>query len=328
MWNERYSQALTALMGITVSLLLTACGPRISAVHSETTEKLMISLPSLVIDVQSDGEMLVGGQTISEIGSALGQDLSVGSLDPALVDFLTQGAIQHIQIDNSPDGPRLLINGEPIPSIGWDGDSLASLAVALELFGVQSPGLNELLPLVKDLGVGLTIRLPVPVGVEPIPLHVTGEDSSAARAEAGRAAWLEAIGNQPLHFQLELNFDNNGVATVGGIGQGWLSDLDLPLSGLNQPPEVIQSIRDLGIDRLSLASNEDGIGLLLNDDELPSVTWGEGEVTHLLRIGLQAGLQEPLSDMDPNVIRLLTTAERWLPAVQSTEVQLSVNFNE
>ena len=328
MRSRRAALAVVILVTLTLLTMLAGCGPRIGAVESVAPDELVISLPSLVIDVQPDGEMLIQGRTLAEIGALLGQDLAVGPLDPGLVKFLVHGDIQHIQLDNTPDGPRFLINGEPIPSIRWDTESLSSLAVALEMVGVQAPALKKLLPLVQDFGLGLTVRFPLSPDAEPIPLHVTGPDSSASKARAAREAWLAAIGNRTPNLQLALHFDSNGVASFAGASQGLLSSLGLPLDGLSQPPEVIKSFRSLGIEQLTLSSGGDGVRVIINDDELPAMTWADGEMTHLLKIALQTGLQDSLISMDPNIARILDLIERWLPAVQTTEMQLTVTFGE
>ena len=61
---------------------------------------------------------------------------------------MVNSQIQHIQIDNTPEGLLILINGKPIPSLGWDGESLVATAEVMEEFGADVvPLLDKILPL-------------------------------------------------------------------------------------------------------------------------------------------------------------------------------------
>lgn len=329
MWKRRTPPTLTFLIlgALTLGMLvLSSCGPRVGAVEATPSDNLLVSLPSLVIDLQSDGRLQIGGQPLADLAAAMGQELDIDPLDPIIVEALMNGNIQHVQLDNAPEGPLLLFNGQPIPSISWDADSLAALGATVDLFGTEPQSLHELLPLVRKLGVGATIRLPLADGAEPIPLYVTGEGSNAAKAQASQDMWLDILGDDPLRLKVGLNYAKDGTASLAGINAGWLSNLGIPLNGLNQTPALMQSVAELGIERISLSSDADGIRLAINDSPLPAIAWTDGEVTHLLRIVLQVALQESPGDLNRNVERIVAFIEEWLPAAQTTELELSVDF--
>ena len=80
--------------------------------------------------------------------------------------MMTLYDIQHIQIETTADGLLILINGQMVPSIAWDGEKLVATADALKTFGASVALLDKVLPLVQHLGIGVTLRFPVAQGAE------------------------------------------------------------------------------------------------------------------------------------------------------------------
>jgi hypothetical protein len=288
----------------------------------------VISLPSLVIDIQEDGEIVIAETPVVDLAAAFDQDLALEPLNPAIVDLLVRSNIQHIQIDNAPSGPLLLINGEAIPSIHWDESSLTMLGLVLEVLSGEENGLDVLLPIVRQLGVGLTVRLPIAPEAEPIPLAVTGESSAAGRALARQANWLEIREGEPLRLKLRIHYSADGRASLKAADEGVLSLLGIPLHNLDQSAETMQAIHELGIETLTLSSNQDGIALAINDQPLPSIAWTEGELSHLLTVALQVGLQEPADEFNRLIVRVLNFVERLLPIVQTSDLTLEITFED
>ena len=172
MRSGRWTVLLTVLLvGL---LMMSACAPRATGgeiAASAAEADVAVDLPALVLDIQPDGSLSVGGLPLKELGAVVGQDLSAANLGPDTAAALASAGIQHIQIDNTPDGLLVLVNGKPIPSLAWDGESLVTTAEVVEQVGGPSVALlDKLLPLIGKMGLGVIVRAPVPEGADRLPL--------------------------------------------------------------------------------------------------------------------------------------------------------------
>ncbi|HXF62598.1 MAG TPA: hypothetical protein VNK95_13335 [Caldilineaceae bacterium] len=304
-------------------LVLAGCGPRAGAAAAAPAAEsaVVVSLPALVLDVQPDGSITVGGQSLAQVGAMIGQDFSTFTLPADQVQLLTLSNIQHIQIANSPDGLLILVNGQPMPSLAWDGEKLVATAEVLQSLGGGIALLDKLLPLIQNLGIGVTIRFPVAEGAELIPLEVT-DSETAQRALELQQEFLNAVGAPPT-FQVTINYAADGTWTMGDLTQSDISQVaGMPMNALNLPPNLIQTASAAGIDTISLYTNPDGIFIAINDRTLPYITWAEGRVNNVLALLEQTGLL----GADPNMQVAIETVESLLPAVQASDVRLNINF--
>ena len=79
------------------------------------------------------------------------------TLDQATIERLASAGIQHIQITNTPSGLRILVNGQPLPSLVWDANSLDALLEILKpLEPTAITSLGNLLDAVTILGSALS----------------------------------------------------------------------------------------------------------------------------------------------------------------------------
>ena len=117
MLKQRRNLWLGALL--VVVLIVVGCAPRASSgniVAESGDSKLMVDLPALVIDVDDQGQLSMGNVPLAEVATMLPpEQLETLKVDPATVTFLTESNIQHVQIDNSPTGLIIMVNGKPIP---------------------------------------------------------------------------------------------------------------------------------------------------------------------------------------------------------------------
>jgi hypothetical protein len=279
----------------------------------------------LVLDVQPDGSISVGGQALTELGGSLGADLSTVALTPDMVDLLTAYGIQHIQIDNTPEGILILINGQAIPSLAWDGEKLVATGEVLETFGAGVALLDRVLPLLTQLGIGVIIRFPLAEGEEALPM-VAPPSEAAARALEAQQDFLAAVGTPPT-FQLTIAYGPDGTWSIADVAQAeWSELLPVPPDMLNLSPELIQSLSAAGIDEIGLATNPDGIFISINGKTLPYITWADGRVSQLLTLAEETGLLAQVLGDDPNMAAIMDTVESLLPAVQASNVNLRVTF--
>lgn len=283
--------------------------------------QVVVDLPALVIDVQTDGSMTIGDQSVAELGAMVGQDLSTLVVPADTVSFLTQAGVQHIQIDNTADGILILVNGQAIPSLAWDGEKLVATGEVLETLGGGLALLDKLLPMIRSLGLGVIMRFPVTSGTEALPF-VAADDETATRALAAQQEFLDAVGTPPT-FEVTVTYAEDGTWNVAGLSQAELAQfLPAVQNTLNLPLNVIQTASAAGIDEITLSTNTDGIFIAVNGKTLPYITWADGRVNHILTLAQQTGLL----GTDLNAQTLINTVEGLLPAVQASNLKLTVNF--
>jgi hypothetical protein len=282
-------------------------------------------MPALVLDVQPDGSISVGGQPLTELAGGLGANLAALSFPAETVDLITAYNIQHIQVDNTAEGLLILVNGQSIPSLAWDGEKLVATAEVLETLGAGVALLDRVLPLLTNLGIGVIIRFPLAEGAEALPM-VAPENEAATRAIAAQQEFLAAVGTPPV-FQVTIAYAADGSWTVADLPQAELAQL---IPGATQlltlPATTVQGMTNAGITEIGLATNTDGIFISINGKTLPYITWADGRVNHLLTLAEETGLLSQVVGADPNMVAILDTVESLLPAVQASNVSLRVTF--
>lgn len=325
-FRSRLTIVLTFMLS--AMLVLAGCGPRATGgqlASAAEASQVVVDLPSLVIDVDSSGQVSLGGVAVSEVGGLVGQDLSALSLPADTVSFLTASNIQHFQIDNTPNGILILVNGTPIPSLAWDGESLVATAEVLETFGAGITLLDKVLPLVRNLGIGVTIRLPLAEGATPVALVDTDSEVARQSLEA-QQEFLAAVGVPPT-FQLVVNYADDGTWSVGDLSQAeWSEIAPIPWDALNLDPALVQGASASGIEEIGIATNAEGIFISVNGRTLPHITWAEGRVNHVINLAAQTGMLDMVLGADPETSALLDTVQSLLPAVQASDVNIKVVF--
>jgi hypothetical protein len=316
---------LLVSMLLVAGLLLTACGPRAGGgemAAKASAKDLVVDLPALYIDLDTEGNASIGGTPVAQL-AAMANGAIPSSFDKAWVNHLTVTNIQHIQINNTANGIMILANGEPIPSLGWDGDALVATAETLGMLGANvGPQIAKILPLVRDLGIGVVIRIPVAQGTALIPLVVQGDQTAAAMAKKAQDEYLKAVGNPPV-VRVTLAYGQDGTFSVADISGTDLAALGIKLDTLNMPPGSIAQMQKLGIKKVNLASNSQGIFIGINDKILPHITWDNGEINHVLKLAGQMGLLQQIQGYNEGVQQMI---ESFLPAVQASDVNLTVTF--
>lgn len=307
-------------------LVLSGCGPRVGAADAAASpdDVLVVSLPALVLDVNEAGEISLGGTPLAALGAMAGQDLSDVALPADVVNMLVAANVQHIQLNNTDNGLDILLNGEAIPSLGWDADSLEMLVSLLGGLDFDLGGADSLLPLLTNVGVGATLQLPLAPGATPIPLEVTGAESAGADAQAAQSQFLSTVGTPP-QLQIVVTYAADGTWTVAGLTEAEWSELTgAPWDQLNLPPEVMAGAQAAGIESFTFSTNPDGIFFTINDQPLPYLDWSGGSINHLLEIVLASGLLGDVGGDD--VEGLMAFINQLLPALQTADVMVKVNF--
>lgn len=311
-------------------IVMAGCAPRATSgiTAGQAAEgALVVDLPALVMDFGADGKPSVGNVPLAQLGATFAPGmLDQVVMDPAMVTMMTESNIQHIQIDNSPGGLLLLINGEPIPSIKWDGEILSATGGLISQLGAGTPVLEKMLPVLANLGLGVIVRFPLQDGVAAIPTYVEGGEAATAARQA-QDSFLASVGDTPPTITLPVFYDEDGGWRVGDLSDAeWTNLTGLPLQAARMQPQMMQSIVNSGITEVSIFTNAEGLHLSINGRELPYIGWADGEINHLLALSDQLGLWNTLADSGMNMGELIGMVETLLPAVQSTNTNINVYF--
>jgi hypothetical protein len=311
-------------------IVLAGCAPRATGglTASQVTEDaLVVDLPALVIDIDATGTPSVGNVPLAQLGAQFAPGLlDQVVVDAAMVGLMTESDIQHIQIDNTPSGLLLLVNGQPIPSIKWDGQILSNTGSLVNLLGAGTPVLEKMLPVLANLGFGVIIRFPLQEGMAAIPTYVEGGEA-ATTARAAQEQFLATVGNTPPSITVPVFYDETGGWRVGDLTEAeWTSLTGVPFEAARLGPEVMDSIIASGITEVSVYTDSDGLHLSINGLQLPYIGWADGEINHLLDVSEQLDLWATLADSGMNMGEVIGLVETLLPAVQSTNTNINVYF--
>jgi hypothetical protein len=247
-------------------------------------------------------------------------------LDASMVGLMTESNIQHIQIDNSPSGLLILVNGQAIPSIRWDGQILSDTGGLISQLGAGTPVLEKMMPVLANLGLGVIVRFPLQEGIAAIPTYVEGGEAATAAHQA-QQQFLATVGDTPPSITLPIFFDENGGWRVGDLSETeWSNLTGQPFLSARLNPANVQQIMSAGITEISIYTRSDGLHLSINGRELPYIGWADGEINHVLDLADQLGLWNTLADSGMNMGEIIGMVETLLPAVQSTNTNINVYF--
>lgn len=294
-------------------LLLSACGPRaIQPAEAASADEtaLVVQLPAIYLDVAADGQITPAEGPLSTLLTSLGVDISSLSMSAETVDKLVSNNIQHIQIDNQPDGLHLFINGDAYPTIAWDEASFDSLINVLEILEVDLGEAANLLPLLPDIGVGIVLQLPT-TGT-PAPL-ATGQAATTNNDNT-----LQAALDAPIALDLSLNYAADGSFQLQGLNPFMLGMI--PSDALQQSPDTLSSITERGIESLSILARPTGLVIMINGEALPYLrSTDEEQLLRTIELLLQVAGGDEAAQMG-GLIRQI------VPALWRQGLRLSVNF--
>ena len=324
-----------AVLLIIAALILSGCAPRSGAGSSAMmadSDELFIDLPAIVIDFASDGSPSIGGMSVEDMSATSNMDMSALStlaIPADWIHYFTATNIQHMEVNNGADGISLMVNGQPIPSLMWDEGSLVATAAIVERFNFMViPTFNKVLPLVQNLGISVILRFPVMAGADMIPMMVEGDGSAADMAKMAQEEFLAAVGAPP-KINLPVMYNADGSWSLGDLTDTeWSSLTNVPLQALRLESGLIFALSTAGVSSMTLATDPTGIHISINGTKLPYLSWGSGEVQHMLALSQQMGLlagsgaMVSMADMDA----VLSMIEALLPIIQVADVSISIHL--
>jgi hypothetical protein len=319
-----------ALWMLLLPLVVTLAGCSARPGASETAAAspapdLLLDLPAITLRYDQDGIVSLGNVPLSQLGTLVPPGLvSQLTLTKEAVAGLVDANVQHVQITNTPTGLGILVNGQPLPAPRWDATSLANALDLAKAAGATLPAeLQNVLPKLPDIGVGVTVQFPLAQGALPIPLP-----GATTEAAATRAAMLEkfrADSGGGIAVRIPVVYDADGDYSVEGVTDAqWQLLTGFPFGALRLSPGVIQGFRAAEITGAQVRTDVDGIHLAVNGKELPALGWELDGLPTLLQVGSQAGLLDLPEGLTPDLVAQVIAAVG--PALESSNVEINVTF--
>lgn len=219
-------------------------------------DRTWFNLPSVPVNVKADGAMDLYG-------------IGLGALPAAQVQQLQSLGAENIEARVGANGIYVYLNGKDLPYVAWDAASQANLGNVLGALGTAVP---VDLSLLRTIGLGAAIKLPPPEGQAAMNIpRWTGETLVTPTQPV--------TGTEPLNLSL-ISFDANGQANVAGISAETLAGLGVAVPQLT--PEQMNLIKAIGLDKLTITSQPNGIDIVANGDQpWPSLAYDEQRLDSL-----------------------------------------------
>ena len=286
------------LVLIIASMLLGACG-------GSGAGSTWFNLPSVPVKIQADGSAKLFGFALLG-GSPL---LTVDQ-----VSQLQAANVQQLNIRVGHNGVHPYANGEDLPYIAWNDDSFATVQEILpKVPGLANAGtISTGLTWARRIGLGAALNLPVAAG--QTALHIPRRKGETTFTPETPDA--TTIGP----FDLSgLAIDSSGGVSLDGMP---LSQLESALGmsfGLDAilSPDLLNTLKTIGAETISIATNPNGIDFGMNGKPLPSLAYDSAS------LGRTMGLVEPFVS-DP---ALVAQIKDLLPKLPGADVKIVAALN-
>lgn len=269
-----------AVVVLAASLILAACG-------GGTTGSTWFNLPSIPVNFGADGSATVLGFNIGQI------------LPAATLQQLQGAGVHKLEVRIGYNGIHVYNNGIDLPYLSWDADAVTTLQDLLR----QNPSIPNntlianLLPWLRTIGLGVALNLSPEAG------NVTrwsGETNFTPETPASVIGPFELGG---------IAFDDSGNLRIGSVPGSVLG-----LAGPLLPPDVLNLLASMGIDKLQVNVDPNVIALSMNDRALPGLAYDSGSLA----------AARPL--IDAFAPTLGPTLDTVLPVLQAADLDLAVSF--
>lgn len=253
---------------LVVAALLVGCGAAAQPTASappKAAEPFMLALPRIIVSVDA-----AGNPSLLGLSPALfGMD---ARLPQPLVDALVAGSVQHIEVRILGSGLALIVNGKPLPHIGWDDEALIQgTDFAQALLGQDLTTVKKLLPAVRRLGLDLVVRLPKKAGASDIPL--------ISLEEGAKIAPQPPNGPATAIVKLDAKIDNQGLPSIFDLTSGDLATLGMSISPVLDQ-DTLKRLQDANIQHLLIRSQPGGLFIYTNGKPLPHIVWDSRFLTN------------------------------------------------
>jgi len=261
-------------------------------------------LAKIPVEVNDDGTLNVFG-------------LPAGSepvIDPETLAKLQDANIQHLDLNIDENGIEVAANGQKLPTIGWNDESLRTLADIIGPMAGMSPDLIEtVLGMVRNTGIQASVALPVAAGERAI--EVPGEvDMTMTPSDLGDMA--------PPTIHAVAKFDKDGnLKEFGGLSAESLAALGV--SGIALPPDAMTTLNDLGAQTIEIKSEPNKLIVYLDGAEALTINNDAESLANALDLATPfLGADSPLAD--PVLNQLLR--EQILPLVPAMDLDVTIEI--
>lgn len=296
-----------------VALLVSACGAATVPTGEETTDsgqRFLISLPRLVIDVDDSGAMSIGGLSMQAVNKLLpGVALPERVVDPYYVDWMKNTNVQHIELVSGKQGLFVFVNGEPMPYLTWEGDSLKNLGAVMGLAGLPYGNLiTKLMPIIQRTGVNVVVKFPLQDGAAEIAMRdpTKAPEAIEPAAEEQPAALITKV---------DVNYDENGVPMLAGM-----TSRDLASAGLYLPieltPQTLDQLKAAGVNEMNFRTTPNGVVISVNGEALPQIAWSDALLANGANMYAQINPDSPY----------ITLAKLLVPELDNMDIDLRMTF--
>ncbi len=140
---------------------------------------------------------------------AVGVDVSSFAVPPDLVNTMMKAGIQHIELAAVGDRLVILVNGKPMPQLGFSEGSMQRALDLAAVFNVQNTdAIGKLLPWVTRLGLNVVLRFP----------QATRPRSPISKPGTAKALTISPITDPAsLITKFEVTFDQAGQPGILGV---------------------------------------------------------------------------------------------------------------
>jgi hypothetical protein len=249
--------------------------------------------------------------TLSVFGLPAGADTVI---DPETLTKLQDANIQHLDLNIDEDGIAVATNGQKLPTIGWNDESLQTLADIIGPMAGMSPDLIEtVLGMVRNTGIQASVALPVAAGERAIDIPAQ-VDMTMTPSDLGDMV--------PPTIHAVAKFDKNGeLLEFGGLSAESLAALGV--SGISLPPDTMATLNDLGAQNIEIKSEPNKLILYLDGAEALTINNDTESLANALDLAAPfLGEDSPLSD--PALSQLLR--EQILPLIPAMDLDVTVEI--
>lgn len=259
-------------------------------------------LSGLRVDINPDG-------TVRALGVPLGSQPMI----PAETLAQLQAAnIQRLNVNMTGEGLNLAANGEPLPAISWTPETLDLVTqVVGPMSGMDENQLQNVLGVVTNTPVGVTISVPPAEGNEPISVPDEVE-TSFAPPDLGEFA--------PPIIRANIIADASGaVSDIGNLAISDLGALGVPAE-IVLPAALLDFMKTANAEQLAITTGPNQADIQLDGQTAITLRYDEAALRSLLKLAAPFLAGTPLED--PNIAKIID--EQILPLAPGAEVDVSV----
>jgi hypothetical protein len=282
---------------------------------SKPESDFALALPRIVVDIDKEGVPSVAG-----VSPEVLKTMSMGQFDPSIlrvpkeyVDWFTRANLQHFEIVHKDDGIFLFANGKPLPHIGYPADSVANIGDLVSQLGVLQPAYASMikmaLPFISNIGADVAFKFPLKEGESPIAFADPSSMQMLAAADEPPAAMA----------RVNVKYNDEGVPSIMNVSSRDLGNaIGYDLSLLELTPDMVNYVKNTGIQHITLHSTPNGVLLWVNDKMLPNLVWSD----EFLKNGVDT-FGQLYYTTDPNLLKALQV---MLPALSKVDAEAVLHF--